>query len=423
MVPWPLSFLAGGDRSGALGIVYDPARSAGPLLRSVTGTNGGGVGGWGLLIGGVVVVLLASGERARWCLRLWAIALLSFALALLPTWIGTASPAPEAVLVPAGLALSLLVAIGAATFTEEVRRARWAGATSRSSVWRSCSYWPDSGSWATRCRAAGINRRRIGTRPSAGCGRSVTKVDSECSGSGIPRSCRARSIGPAPMHSRSPSMARRPCSTRSRRRAAPAVMPCGTRSAESGRSRCIACGRLVQPMGVRYIVVVRRIGPGSGSTADPALERGLQQQLDLRELDGSRARPCTRTSSGVRRVRGRRWSRPGPGSVAGKWGPRRPHHAVWSQQYDDGWEARSGSQVLTHRRVAGWANGFVPVGTNAAEVRDTNQWYRWVALAIELLIIAACARSVLRRDRRARRARRAARTVESGLVESAPVES
>ncbi|MBK5288963.1 MAG: glycosyltransferase family 2 protein [Acidimicrobiia bacterium] len=418
LLPWPLSFLAGGDRAGALGIVYDPARSLGPLVRFVTGTGGGGIGGWGLLVGGIVVVLLASGERARWCLRLWALALLSWVLALLPTWLGTASPALEGVLVPAGLALALIVAIGAATFSEELRRSAlgWrhvavvgvAGLIAIAGLgfvgdavsgrWdQPGSDWNETLSWMQSQRDLGGFRVLWVGSPEV--------VPGSIHRSG-PDAYAITVDGPATLlDAMSPPGGD---GTAAARDAVAAL-----RSVETHR-----LGRLIQPMGVRYVVVVHRPGPGPGTRADPELQRGLDQQLDLRELDGSPGASVYENvewSAARAAAAGRqRVSDPWPGS--GARGDRSVR--VWSQQYDDGWEARSGSRTLTHRRVDGWANGFVPVGTDPVHVRDTNQWFRWVALGLEVLIVGWCARQVLRRGRRGRRERREARAAESGTVSS-----
>ncbi len=408
LVPWPLSFLASGDRAGALGIVDDPARSFGPLLRLVTGTNGAGVGGWGLLIGGLLVVLLARGERAQWCLRLWGMALLTWMLALLPTWLGTSSPALEGALVPAGFAMAIVVAIGTATFSEEIRRSAlgWrhvvvigvagllgvAGlglvGDAVSGRWgQPASDWNETLDWMRSQQARGdfrvlwIGAPEVVPGAIHRSGRDVYAITVN---------------GPATLLD--------------------AMPPPGGDGADAARDAVAAVrsvatnrlGRLIRPMGVRYVVAVHRIGPGADIQADPGLRWGLAQQLDLRELDGS---PGATVYENVEWSPGRvagagRESVADPWPGSGRVGDRSVR--VWSQYYDDAWEARSGSQILTHRRVDGWANGFVPRGTAPVEVRDTNQWFRWIAVAIELLIVGWCLRLGVRRDRRSRRQRREA---------------
>ncbi len=407
LVPWPPSFLAGGDRAGALGIVENAPRALAPLVRFATGVNGGGVGGWALLVGGLAVVLLVSGERERWVVRLWALALLSFALAALPNWIGSASPAPEGVLVPAGLALAIIVAIGAATFAEEIRRAAlgwrhvaavvvagllglaglgFLGDAVSGSWHQPASDWNEAFGWMSAQRDQGGFRvlwlgspeTVPGSRHRSGPDAFSVSID-----------------GPPGLLD--------------------AMAPPGGDGSDALRAAVAAIrpvqvhrlGRRLQPMGVRYIVLLHRSAPssGAGSDAAPGLARGLRQQLDLRELEGTPGATVYESVAwSAARAAGA-----GRGTVTDPWPAGGGRVArVWSQQYDAAWEASRDGSAFDHRRVAGWANGFVPTGSGPVEVRDTHQWFRWVALAIQVLIIAGCARLAFRRDRRRRLARRAA---------------
>ena len=79
---------------------------------------------------------------------------------------------------------------------------------------------------------------------------------------------------------------------------------------------------------------------------------------------------------------------------------------LWSQQYDDAWEATGAAGNLAHRRALGWTNAFTGRGAGPVSVSYTDQWWRWPVLALELVIAGILARRILRRGRRRRTRRR-----------------
>ena len=420
LFPWPFAFLGSGDRIGALGIVFEPTRSFGSLLRLVTGPNGGGIGTWAFLVVGLAVTVVASGERGIWCVRLWGIALVAWVVAVLPAWLGTASPAIESVLVLAALALALMAGIGVATFVEEVRRGGlgWrhglsvvAAVTLGLAVltflgdaaggrWHQPSEdWNSTLSWMQSQRDRGPFR--------------VLWVGSPNQLPGAAHRAGSTAFaftndGPGDL-----------------RDALPPPGGAGFAAAHDAVAllrdeRTSRFGRIVGPMAVRYIAAPLRPDPGAlhSAEADDDLVTALSRQLDLRQLEvapGMLLYENTAWIPGRAVVSSALPGRPTGGtttvvrSSAARAGSARARTdaLVWSQQYSTDWEARATPKSsVTHRRAFGWTNGYTPASAVSSGPTFSKQWWRWPVLLIELGIIVALARRALRRGRRGRRGAR-----------------
>ena len=394
LFPWPLGFVGAGDRLASLGIVFEPAGSVGSLLRFVTGPNGGGIGTWAFIVVGVAVTVITTGERSAWCVRLWGIALVSWLVAILPSWLQTRSPAVEGLLVPAALALALIVGIGVATFSDEVRRhgLGWRHAVALLSAltmtlavltflgdavggrWHQPSDdWNESLSWMRLQRDRGPFRVLW-------LGRADVVPGSAHRG-GVDAFALTNN-GPGDLVDLLPPPGG--ASITATRRAVAQL-----RHQDTSRF-----GALMRPMAVRYVAVPDRADPGptNPSDTDAGLAAGLSQQLDLRQLE---------VASGLRLYENTAWTPGGPVALT----PRGTF--VWSQTYSDAWRARTAGHSLAHHRVFGWTNGFTASRAGPVAVTFEQQWWRWPALVIELGIVVALARRALRRGRRARRRTRA----------------
>jgi len=148
--------------------------------------------------------------------------------------------------------------------------------------------------------------------------------------------------------------------------------------------RTARAGHLVAPMGVRYVALVTRGGPGSGARTpmDERFARALGGQLDLAVLESERGmllyenRAWAPTRSMVPAARAdlvpidsadpiadsARTSIGAAKPLSGALGdsnPTGPGLLLWSEAYDDRWRASSGGRPLEHVRALGWANGFV----------------------------------------------------------------
>ncbi len=430
LFPWPIAFLGGGDRTGALGIVFEPVGSFGDLLRFLTGSNGGSIGTWAFVVVGVVVALVASGDAGVWAARLWGIALVSWCLAALPTWLGAPSPAVEGILVPAALAMAMLAGIGVSAFLGEIRRQglgwpqavsvigaaglvvatfSFVGDTVGGRWHQPTNDWKETLSWMSSQRDAGEFRVLWIGAPN------VVPGDIHRSGAD---GFALTNNGPGDLRDTLP-----PPGGAGYEAAADAVERLRTR-------RTVRFGGLVGKMAVRYIAIPSRVDPGpvvesvlDGTGSGTALAVGLADQLDLREIDSA---PGLRLFENTAWIPGRtvipvKTSVPGesPKPVAGIDAPSTPSGTVlWSQQFSDAWEARGRRGDLPHSRVE-WANGFATPG-GPVVVTFARQWWRWPLVLIELAIVLVLARQVLRRGRSARRRRRG--QGESALGEPTSVE-
>ena len=166
-------------------------------------------------------------------------------------------------------------------------------------------------------------------------------------------------------------------------------------------------GRLLAPMGVRWVAMPSTQGPGGGvaPSALPGWRRALDGQLDLARL---------RTARGLVLYENLAWiplraavSRDAAGSVP--LGPRDPIRAAlgadlsgaeplasgaaappgvvfWGEAYDSKWKASSSGQTLRHVRAFGWANGYRVTREGSVSIAFADQWQRWLLLAVSLLI-------------------------------------
>lgn len=119
-LPWSLDFLLPGATLSAL---TGPERATGPsdlaaLLRFQVGPLGSAPFGWCFLVAASLPLLIGRAERHAWAVRGWTLALVSFAAAwaaqrgLLPV----SMPPVEVLLAPAAVGLALAAAMGVAAF-------------------------------------------------------------------------------------------------------------------------------------------------------------------------------------------------------------------------------------------------------------------------------------------------------------------
>jgi GT2 family glycosyltransferase len=119
-LPWTLDFLLPGSTVESFtGGSTDPGSSnLAALLRFETGPLGGAPFGWSFLVVAALPLLIARGERHTWAVRGWTVSIASFGLA----WAaqrGTfdvALPPVDVLLVPAAAGLALAAAMGVVAF-------------------------------------------------------------------------------------------------------------------------------------------------------------------------------------------------------------------------------------------------------------------------------------------------------------------
>ena len=123
-LPWSIDFLLPGTTRLVPHRPPAPGRGAdlATLLRFQVGPLGGAPLGYALLVAAALPLLIGQGQRHAWAVRGWTLALASWGLAwaaqqdVLPF----ALPAPEVLLVPAAVGLALATAMGVAAFQEDL---------------------------------------------------------------------------------------------------------------------------------------------------------------------------------------------------------------------------------------------------------------------------------------------------------------
>jgi GT2 family glycosyltransferase len=118
-LPWSLDFVRSGRQWWAFGGVQPASRlSLSDLLQFHTGPTGGSGWGWAFIVVAALPLFIGREWRFAWAARAWMIALACWAVAWVgqQSWFGRAVGPPEAFLAPAAAALSLSAGLGLAAF-------------------------------------------------------------------------------------------------------------------------------------------------------------------------------------------------------------------------------------------------------------------------------------------------------------------
>jgi hypothetical protein len=199
-------------------------------------------------------------------------------------------------------------------------------------------------------------------------------------------------------------------------------------------------GRMLAPMGVRFVAIPSTQGRGGGAAASVpvALRRAMSQQLDLAQLRSSHGlvlfenvayaplrasvpppRLPVDSPSPNRAAQSTDLTRATPLTSAAA-----PGTVLWGEAYDSEWKATAGGDTLRHERAFGWTNGYAVDRRATVALSYEAQWVRWVmllgALVIWVLVVWRWRRTRVRRNRVARadaRARRERRGRPDPLAE------
>lgn len=410
LLPWAVTVLGSGTE--ALGFLPRAPLDLTDVLRFHTGPAGAGLLSWGLLVAAALPLALATGPRLAWAARAWMLAAVSFTAVWLPGRLDADLPVPAAdgLLVPAALGLALAVGLGVAVFVADLRRflfgwrqlAAVLGALGLalpvlglvpdtvSGRWRLPSRdWNEALGWMPSERAQGSFRVLWLGDPG------VLPVDVR-SAAGIGYGLSRNGTGDA-------------------RELFPPTGGTGDAALEEavgmvGDARTARFGHLIAPMGVRYVALVERVGPGGGGAATPAprYERVLSEQLDLAVVQSehgillyeNEAWGAARSVVPAERAgsvptgevdpvdAGLRTSIAGAAPVSGPIGgskPTGPGLLLWSEHYAGGWNAKSGGESADQVRTFGWANGFRVPSEGSVSVFYEGGVVPRLALAYELL--------------------------------------
>ena len=292
-LPWALGFLDGGIEWSSLGATRDGPGplSAAQIISFDTGPVGVPWLGLGLMALAALPLFIGRGWRAAWAVRFWMVALGGFAV----VWLGEIGvapmplPPPEVLLAPAAAGLSLAAGLAAASYEEDVRGRSFSfrqpllvvGAVAGAGLVLLFTIGAGSGRWEMPRRDLDTALSFLDDTGDEGAFRVLWVGDPEVlpvagwrltddaqyavTSHGLPevQDQWAGSSGGA---------------TAALREALRA-------SADRETSRL---GRLLAPMGVRYVVVVERLGPKAFAPRRVAAPAGvsdtLGSQLDLEEV-------------------------------------------------------------------------------------------------------------------------------------------
>lgn len=291
--PWSVELLGTGRWAPIVGV--GAGRSTldlGELLRFESGPWGAPPLGFAFLLAGALPIIIGRSWRLEWAVRAWFVVLAGWAVlwASSEGHLGLAMPTPEIILAPAAAALSLTAALGLAAFETDLRRYRFG--------WRQIvSVVAALGVVAGAIPlGAGIVEGRWRTPNSdyLSSVESLLATDASAPGSGRILWLGAADVLPvggwryddqtsfAATDLAEPDVTDRFVAARS---GASSLLADAVRIAETRRTNRL--GRLLAPMGVRYLIVVEQQGPSDRSRQRPApaeLTDSLAQQLDLAQI-------------------------------------------------------------------------------------------------------------------------------------------
>jgi GT2 family glycosyltransferase len=430
LLPWSAAMLHPGVDGAALGVAFRSHLDVGAVLRFQSGPSGSGLAAYGLLIAGALVLVIGSRLRLAWAARAWALALLGWALVWVPgRFFGHVSmPAPEVGLTIAALGIALAIGLGADAFGEGLTRFHFGwrqpagvlaaaaltlttlgfAADSLDGRWHApANDWPRSLAVLQPQQADGDFRVLWVGDPS------VLPLDPAVRGDGVGYLLTANGSVDALGLWRAPE------------RRADRLLGTAVDLAATGRTNRL--GHLVAPMGVRYIAVPERRGPGSGPLvpAPAGIAPALGQQLDLSLLKSD---PGVTLYENIAWVPARSVAPPGAAlaldapdpavaasraDVAGAkpisgepsdGGAAGPGTLLWSQAYDGRWHATANGQSLRHVQPFGVVNGFVLPKRGPTAITYGGQWQRALAILMQLLLWGGFVALWRRSPRGARRA-------------------
>ncbi len=435
LFPWPLAYARTSVDRASLGFAYRPRLDLSEILRFHTGPSGAGWMMWGLVVAAAVPLFVATGERLAWTARGWVLALVGWAIVWVPArfFPHTSVLVPEAGLTLAALGLALALGIAVSVLVDGIRSFKFGWrqpaviiggiaillpmlgftADAANGRWHAPSTdWTNTLAFTQAQVSSGEFRMLWVGNPA------VLPLDPVALPDGTGYTLTRNGPGDVTEQWRAPQ------------HSADHVVDHALELAEAGLTNRL--GRLLAPMGVRYVAVPSIQGTGGGAVAPASigLRDALGQQLDLAQL---RSDPGLLLYENLAYV-------PLRAVVTGKQaadvpvGNRNPTLAalgadlstaapvgsgsvpagtvLWGEAYDGDWNASSAGS-LRHEKTFGWANGFVQPRRGPVSISFGLQWLRWVLLGVALLIWLAVGRRLwrtrVRRDSRERGAGRSTR--------------
>ncbi|MGH9276210.1 MAG: hypothetical protein ACRDZU_16320, partial [Acidimicrobiales bacterium] len=428
-LPWSLDLLLPGTPMSAItGPQSAPGVSdLGALLRFEVGPLGAGLLGWVFLVAAALPLLIGRDERHAWAVRGWTLAIVFWALA----WVAQRGDAPFALpdvdllLAPCVVGLALSTAMGVAAFEVDLPGYRFG--------WRQIA----SGLAAAAVALGAIPVLGAAfdgrwSMPAGDHSRALGFIDAE----NDELSFRVLWLGdPAALPLGSWQLSEG---------VAYATTDAGTPRAQDlwagsddGRTSLLAdaidlarsgqtarLGRLLAPMGVRYIVAPERLAPAPFGTEERPLPAGLRAtldaQLDLEPIDVPAGLTVFRNQAyfPTRAVVSAANTPPDQGGIAAAIGidlsrarlalPDRDGHLEWSGSteadstvllsaaHSGRWELVVDGRAAHQTKPFGWANGFTVTDAGHGTLRFKAPVLRYVALLLQILAWLWVARILLR---------------------------
>ncbi len=428
-LPWSLDFLMPGTTLSALVGVPSASEPSdlGALLRFDVGPLGSGPVGLCFLVAAALPLLIGRAERHTWAVRGWTLAVVSFAAA----WaaqrgtLGVALPPVDVLLVPAAVGLALAAAMGVAAFEVDLPGYRFG--------WRQIA----SGVAAAAVVAGivpvlGASFNGRWSMPAGDHSRSLAFIDAESDETpfrvlwlGDPAALPLagweldEGLAYASTDAGAPGLENLWVGSDDGRTG---LLGDALDLARTGQTARL--GRLLAPMGVRYLVVPERLAPAPFATepfpVPGRLIATLAAQLDLEPLDvpagltvfrnqafmpmraGLPASVAVPTDGGIAAALGidlsdtpavlpdedgrLRWSGPVEADTT----------VLLSASHSDRWELTVDGTAIPSDKPFGWANGFTISEDGEATLRFRTSPLRYGVLALQALAWLWAIRVLLR---------------------------
>jgi hypothetical protein len=297
LAPWSFTMLHPEGLAHALfgpGLSASRGLSFGEALRLETGRLGSTPFGWFLLVAAALPLAIGRGWRLSWAIRCWAIIVTDavFVMAIGRGWLGLPVPSPEMFLAPAGIAIAWSIALGFIAFRIDLRELNF-GWPQAAAVVASVAFGlaslpvvgaAASGNWGLKSSTFASQLGYIDAEPTKGDFRVLWLGDPEA----LPVDAWRIAPGLAYGTSRNGSGNLADQWVPNRAGSSQALGD-AVKVALNGRTTRL--GHLLGPMGVRYVVIPRRVGPkAAGRPLLPPsrdVTGALQEQTDFRQLDAT----------------------------------------------------------------------------------------------------------------------------------------
>jgi GT2 family glycosyltransferase len=405
LFPWPLAYAHTGLDKAALGFSFRPDLDLSQILRFDSGPSGAGWAMWGLVVAAAVPLFVATGDRLAWTARGWVLALVGWAIVWVPArfFPDTSVLAPEAGLTLAALGLALALGVAVSVFVDGIRSFKFG--------WRqpavilgavavllpALSFVGDTVDGRWHAPDTGWSSTLAFTQSVAARGEfrmlwvgdpTVLPLDPVVLRDGTGYTLTRDGPGDVTDQWRAPE------------HSADQVVDRAVTLATAGRTNRL--GRMLAPMGVRYVAVPTSQGPGGGAEAPApvAVRAAMSAQLDLARLRSSAGlvlyenlayAPLRSVVPGDVPVDSPRPNRAAlgtdlSGAVPLDSAPVAAGTVLWGEAYDSEWGATRGGSSLSHEQAFGWSNGFALGRAGTVSIAYGAQWQRWAMLAGSLLI-------------------------------------